>query len=48
MIKVVVMAGGLGIRLWPLSRARHPKQFLVLNDEYDIIRFKDNYGRVTG
>lgn len=31
MIKAVVMAGGSGTRLWPLSRAGHPKQFLALN-----------------
>jgi mannose-1-phosphate guanylyltransferase len=31
MIKAVVMAGGLGTRLWPLSRAEHPKQFLALS-----------------
>jgi len=31
MIKVVVIAGGSETRLWPLSRARHPKQFLTLN-----------------
>jgi len=30
MIKAVVMAGGSGTRLWPLSRAAHPKQFLAL------------------
>jgi mannose-1-phosphate guanylyltransferase len=30
MIKAVVMAGGSGTRLWPLSRAGHPKQFLSL------------------
>ena len=24
------MAGGSGTRLWPLSRARYPKQFLAL------------------
>ena len=30
MIKAVIMAGGLGTRLWPLSRAAHPKQFLAL------------------
>ncbi|MEN9482676.1 MAG: hypothetical protein RJB37_556, partial [Pseudomonadota bacterium] len=26
------MAGGSGTRLWPLSRAGYPKQFLVLGD----------------
>tara|TARA_B110000211_G_C14090215_1_gene558610 strand:- start:4027 stop:5424 length:1398 start_codon:yes stop_codon:yes gene_type:complete len=30
MLNVVVMAGGSGTRLWPLSRAGHPKQFLAL------------------
>ena len=27
----VIMAGGSGTRLWPLSRAAHPKQFLKLH-----------------
>ncbi len=27
----VVMAGGAGTRFWPLSRQRHPKQFLCLD-----------------
>ena len=26
----VVLAGGSGTRLWPLSRELHPKQFLAL------------------
>lgn len=26
----VILAGGSGTRLWPLSRAQHPKQFLTL------------------
>jgi mannose-1-phosphate guanylyltransferase / mannose-6-phosphate isomerase len=29
-IQPVIMAGGSGTRLWPLSRAQFPKQFLVL------------------
>jgi mannose-1-phosphate guanylyltransferase/mannose-6-phosphate isomerase len=29
-VQPVVMAGGSGTRLWPLSRSRHPKQFLAL------------------
>ncbi|ACB32898.1 mannose-1-phosphate guanylyltransferase/mannose-6-phosphate isomerase [Leptothrix cholodnii SP-6] len=31
-IQPVIMAGGSGTRLWPLSRAGYPKQFLVLDD----------------
>ena len=38
MIKVVVMAGGSGTRLWPLSRAGHPKQFLALAGEDTMLQ----------
>jgi mannose-1-phosphate guanylyltransferase len=38
MIKAVVMAGGSGTRLWPLSRAGHPKQFLALNGENTMLQ----------
>jgi mannose-1-phosphate guanylyltransferase/mannose-6-phosphate isomerase len=31
-LQPVIMAGGSGTRLWPLSRAGYPKQFLVLDD----------------
>jgi mannose-1-phosphate guanylyltransferase / mannose-6-phosphate isomerase len=31
-VQPVVMAGGSGTRLWPLSRAGYPKQFLALTD----------------
>jgi mannose-1-phosphate guanylyltransferase len=37
-IKAVIMAGGSGSRLWPLSRATHPKQFLVLNGEDTMLQ----------
>jgi mannose-1-phosphate guanylyltransferase len=32
-VQPVVMAGGSGTRLWPLSRAAYPKQFLVLTTD---------------
>jgi len=30
-MKVIILAGGTGTRLWPLSRTNYPKQFLKLN-----------------
>lgn len=38
MIKAVVMAGGSGTRLWPLSRAAHPKQFLALHGQDTMLQ----------
>jgi mannose-1-phosphate guanylyltransferase / mannose-6-phosphate isomerase len=37
-IQPVVMAGGSGTRLWPLSRAQHPKQFLVLQGNRSLFQ----------
>ena len=34
----VIMAGGSGTRLWPLSRAGYPKQFLVLTGETTLFQ----------
>ena len=38
MIKAVVLAGGSGLRLWPLSRRAHPKQFLSLHGEKTMLQ----------
>ena len=38
MITPVIMAGGSGTRLWPLSRANHPKQFLALNGDKTMLQ----------
>jgi mannose-1-phosphate guanylyltransferase/mannose-6-phosphate isomerase len=34
----VIMAGGSGTRLWPLSRALYPKQFLVLQGDQSLFQ----------
>ena len=34
----VILAGGSGTRLWPLSRAAHPKQFLTLHGEDTMLQ----------
>ena len=38
MITPVIMAGGSGTRLWPLSRAGHPKQFLALHGDKTMLQ----------
>ena len=38
MITPVIMAGGSGTRLWPLSRAGHPKQFLALSGDKTLLQ----------
>ena len=37
-ICAVIIAGGSGTRLWPLSRASHPKQFLSLHDNVTMLQ----------
>jgi mannose-1-phosphate guanylyltransferase len=37
-ICAVVMAGGSGTRLWPISRATHPKQFLALDGDATMLQ----------
>ncbi|MGD2118784.1 MAG: mannose-1-phosphate guanylyltransferase/mannose-6-phosphate isomerase [Chromatiales bacterium] len=38
MIVPVVLSGGSGTRLWPLSRSKYPKQFLPLTNEYSMLQ----------
>ena len=38
MILPVIMAGGSGSRLWPLSRSSYPKQFLKLHGENTLLQ----------
>ncbi|HNC51314.1 MAG TPA: mannose-1-phosphate guanylyltransferase/mannose-6-phosphate isomerase [Accumulibacter sp.] len=37
-IRPVVLCGGAGTRLWPLSRTHYPKQFLRLVDDFSLLQ----------
>lgn len=37
-MKSIILAGGSGSRLWPLSRDMYPKQLLVLDDEHSLLQ----------
>ncbi len=37
-MKVVILAGGRGSRLWPLSRHQFPKQFLRFGEEHSLLQ----------
>ena len=45
-IQPVVLAGGSGTRLWPLSRELYPKQLLPLVGENSLLQ--DTLGRLDG
>ena len=45
-VQPVIMCGGAGTRLWPLSRAGFPKQFLALNGEETL--FQQAAARLMG
>ena len=34
----VILSGGSGSRLWPLSRSLRPKQFLALTDDQSLFQ----------
>ena len=38
MILPIIMAGGSGTRLWPLSRGNYPKQFLKLSGDLTMLQ----------
>ena len=38
MITPVLLSGGVGSRLWPVSREAHPKQFLSLAGELSMLQ----------
>ena len=38
MLIPVILAGGTGSRLWPLSRALYPKQFHALFSEHSLLQ----------
>lgn len=46
MLLPVIMAGGSGTRLWPLSRTLYPKQFLSLTNEQTMLQ--DTVARLQG
>lgn len=38
MVQPVILCGGSGSRLWPLSREQFPKQLLALTNEYSLLQ----------
>ena len=48
-INPVILCGGSGTRLWPLSRSKFPKQFLVLSDhDSKLSLFQQAIARING
>jgi mannose-1-phosphate guanylyltransferase / mannose-6-phosphate isomerase len=46
-VKAIILAGGSGTRLWPLSRSSYPKQFLKFADQRSLLsRTVERIGRV--
>ena len=44
----VILCGGTGTRLWPLSRASYPKQYWPLSGEGDATLLQQTQQRLTG
>ena len=48
LIYPVVLSGGSGTRLWPLSRSSFPKQYLSLNTSSEYTLLQETYLRLKG
>jgi mannose-1-phosphate guanylyltransferase len=46
MVLPVILSGGVGSRLWPLSRQAHPKPFIKLDDGKSLLQ--KSYARASG
>lgn len=46
MIHPIIMAGGKGSRLWPISRELYPKQFLTFSDSFSMLQ--QTFDRLSG
>jgi len=44
----VILSGGSGTRLWPLSRKTYPKQYINLSDENNFSLLQNTYLRLRG
>lgn len=44
-MRIVILAGGIGTRLWPMSRATKPKQFFDVLSDQPLLR--DTYHRIA-
>ena len=44
----VILCGGSGTRLWPLSRSSYPKQFLALDENSKNTFIQETYQRLIG
>ena len=44
----VILSGGTGSRLWPLSRASYPKQYLNIDEVNNFSLIQNTYLRLTG
>ena len=46
-MQLVLLSGGLGTRLWPLSDANHPKQFLKLFNKEQKSMLQITYNNIS-